>query len=265
MSRKKNIKVDCKTDKVRSDYELDDEGNDRHKSSFKVKSLVQIMYYHATYGRHKKKTLVIILHTVYEKCKSRELTTAFIKQCMCISYKVKSQWSNLAKLLFFTACQLQFVYLVTSMHKALHKALGHANNTDRNSLSGRKHVHNVVITVFQVKPSTMKCKPTISFTDISAIKNLEKLKCQEIVSFHYNQKLPLESTFLVGLELYTNPKIADNSSTAEFILNCFQSVSLHQKVGEKDIIPSWVCVRSILSSAEITEMHIGFLPFIPNP
>ena len=91
LSRKKNIKVDCKTDKVRSDYELDDEENDRHKSSFKVKSLFQIMYYHATYGPHKTKTLVIILHTLYEKCKSRELTTAFIKQCMCISYKVKSQ------------------------------------------------------------------------------------------------------------------------------------------------------------------------------
>ena len=117
-------------------------------------------------------------------------------------------------------------------------ALDSSDNADRNSLSGRKHVHDAVITVFQVKPSTMKSKPTMSSSDISAIKNLEKRKCQEIVSFHYNKKLPLESTFLVGQELYTKPQIADNLSTTEFILSCFKSVSLHQRVGDKDIIPS---------------------------
>ena len=47
----------------------------------------------------------------------------------------------------------------------------------------RKDVDDTVITVFQVKPSTMKSKPTMTFTDVSTIKNLERLKCQEIVSF----------------------------------------------------------------------------------
>ena len=56
----------------------------------------------------------------------------------------------------------------------------------------------------------MKSKPTVSFTDISAVKNIEKRECQETVSFHYNQKLTGESTFLVGPELYRNPHIADN-------------------------------------------------------
>ena len=47
----------------------------------------------------------------------------------------------------------------------------------------RKDVDDTVITDFQVKPSTMKSKPTMTFTDVSTIKNLERLKCQEIVSF----------------------------------------------------------------------------------
>ena len=93
--------------------------------------------------------------------------------------------------------------------------------------------------VFPVKPSTMKFKPTVSFTDIYAIKILEKLKCQDIISCHCNLKLLLESTFFVGLEVYTNPQIAHNSSTAEFIImSCFKNVSLHQRVEDKDIIPS---------------------------
>ena len=61
-----------------------------------------------------------------------------------------------------------------------------------------------------------------------------------------------------------NPRIADNSST-EFIMSCFQSVSLHQTVVDKDIIPSWVCVRPLLSSAKVSEMHVGFLSFILKP
>ena len=70
---------------------------------------------------------------------------------------------------------------------------------------------------------------------------------------------------VINLELYTNSQIADNSSTTEFILSCFQSVLLYQRVIEKNIIPSWLCVRSLLSPVKVTEIHVGFLPFIPKP
>ena len=65
--------------KFPSEYELDGEKNDRHRSSFKLKSLFQIMYYHATHRRHKTQTHVMNAQTVYEKYKSRELVTAFNK------------------------------------------------------------------------------------------------------------------------------------------------------------------------------------------
>ena len=71
------------------------------------------------------------------------------------------------------------------------------DNDDRNSLSGMKHAHDTTMTVFQVKASTMKSKPKMSSTDISTIKNLSKRKCQEVVSFHYNQKVLLENTSVV--------------------------------------------------------------------
>ena len=50
------------------------------------------MYYHATHGQHKTQTQVMKAHIVYDKFKSRELITAFNKQCMYISYKsIQSQ------------------------------------------------------------------------------------------------------------------------------------------------------------------------------
>lgn len=37
---------------------------------------------------------------------------------------------------------------------------------------------------------------------------------------------------------------------------------MQQRAGDKVIIPSWVCGRSILFSAKVTEVHVSFLPFI---
>ena len=60
------------------------------------------MYYHATHGQHKTQTQVMKAHIVYDKFKSRELITAFNKQCMYISYKsISLSDPILKKLLFF--------------------------------------------------------------------------------------------------------------------------------------------------------------------
>ena len=113
---------DREEDKFLGEYELDDEENDRHRSFFEVKSLFQIMYYHATHGRQKTQTSVMNAHTVYEKCKSRELISVFNKQFMCsLCGLVINQLSFsdpiLQNVLFFRCCQLQFFYLVISIHK----------------------------------------------------------------------------------------------------------------------------------------------------
>ena len=105
----------------------------------------------------------------------------------------------------------------------------------------------------------------MSSTDVLMTKNLDKLKCQEIVPFSYNQKLPLESTFTVEQDLHISQQVVENSSTADFILSCCQSVSLEPNKDGFTILPSWVGVKSILSSTDVPEMHVGFLPFIPNP
>ena len=266
-SRVKLIEDDCEIDECVNEYNLDDEENDKHQSSMKVKSLFQIMYYHATHDRHKTPMHVMNAHTIYEKCRSKKLITTFNKQCMCINYKsMKIQRSNLAK---FTVLQSLPAEVPLPSHfdrkSFTIAAFDNFDYADKNSLSGMQHAHDTAITLFQVKPLSTKSKPAVSSTDISMIKNLGKLKCQEIVPFRYNQKLPLDNSFMVEQELYTSQLVADNSSTTDFILSCCQSVSLEPEKDDNTIIPSWVGMKSMLSSADIPEMHVGFLPFIPNP
>ena len=114
----------------------------------------------------------------------------------------------LQNLLFFRVCQLQLLYLVTSIHKALLLQLQIALAMQTETAYQVEHARDIVITVFQVKLLTAESKPTVSSTDISTTKNLEKLKCQEIVS---------SITKISVLRVH--------SSTTEFILSCFQSVS----------------------------------------
>ena len=108
------------------------------------------MYYQVTYGKHKTPLHVMNAYAIYEKCRSRELITAFDKQGTCISYKsIKTQRSNLAK---FT------VYENLSMDVPLPSffetqnftlaAMDNFDNADKNSLSGMKHAHDTVLTVF---------------------------------------------------------------------------------------------------------------------
>ena len=79
----------------------------------------------------------------------------------------------------------------------------------------------------------------MTFINISGIKNPDKLKCQEIKNFCFNQKLPLERSLLVDQELYANLEIVNNSSTVEFILSCCQSLPLDEKENYNDMIQSW--------------------------
>ena len=52
------------------------------------------------------------------------------------------------------------------------------DDADKNSLSRLKHAHDTALIVFQVKPKTLKSKPTMTSIDISGIKGPNKLKCQ---------------------------------------------------------------------------------------
>ena len=82
-----------------------------------------------------------------------------------------------------------------------------------------------------------------SLLNINAVKSAAEVIKESLLEVKHN----LDGSFCETQNLYTNPHIADNSSTAEFITGCFQNVLLHKRVGGKESIPSWVCVKSLIS------------------
>ena len=82
-SRVKLIRNDCESDNIFDEhrfYELEKRAKDeRHKFSLRVKSLVQIVYYEVTHGKHKRPLHVMNALAIYKKCRSRELITALNK------------------------------------------------------------------------------------------------------------------------------------------------------------------------------------------
>ena len=61
------------------DIEDDDDGPDLTRKVMKIKSLYQILYYNLLGGKKKAPLHLFIGHSVYEKCKSREVLTSLNK------------------------------------------------------------------------------------------------------------------------------------------------------------------------------------------
>ena len=71
-----------------------------NNNHIKIKiSLIQIMHYNINHGRKKTPLHIMNVSAIYEKCKSRELITAFNRAGLCVSYKeIQKHRNNLAKL-----------------------------------------------------------------------------------------------------------------------------------------------------------------------
>ena len=111
--------------------------------SLKIKSLFQILYYHIHKGRKKTPLHLINAHAIYERCKSRELITAFNKQSVCVSYKVmKQEINDLAKYSIIRSSN--GVPLPSNFSPASFTigAFDNFDHSDRNSMSGAFHAQH---------------------------------------------------------------------------------------------------------------------------
>ena len=71
----------------------------------------------------------------------------------------------------------------------------------------------------------------------------------------------MAESFEVDKDLYLSEKTAKNQEDTEFVLSCLQNTSSEDVL----VLPSWAGIKTLLSEAEVPLMHVGFVPFIPNP
>ena len=131
----------------------------------------------------------------------------------------------------------------------------------KNSLSGRMHVYDLALTLFQVQPGNHTQKPQKDSLDLTNVPNLNKLFCQEIHYFHSSKNLPLSDSFQVQNELYLDQTSKNELEKCDLIISSWQSI-----IPESDDnkIPSWAGLQALLSNTFVIRMHLGFLPFLAS-
>ena len=114
-------------------------------------------------------------------------------------------------------------------------AMDKFDNADKNGFSGRMHIHDTAIKLFQVQPDNHIQKPQKDSLDLTNAANLNKLLYQEIHSFHFCQRFPLSNSFHVQNELHLYQTSKGEFEKYEFIISSSQSIIPEAK---DSIIPS---------------------------
>ena len=244
-------------------FEGEEEVNDEDDLQIKIKSIFQIIYYRLHDGRKNCPLHIMNALAIYGRCKSRELITSFNKQSCPVSYKtMKQHRADLAKYTIVKSSETG-VPIPSHFSPSVFTiaAFDNFDYSDRSSLSGTKHTHDTAITLFQMKPTVKIAKAAKGSVELSTVKDLGKLPCQEVVDFYTNRRLTLQESFTVDPELYVSQKASTAHKEEEFLISCIQN----DISGDILELPSWAGIKSLLSHSEVPVMHVGFLPFIPSP
>ena len=127
----------------------------------KILSLIQIMHYNINHGRKKTPLHMMNVSAIYEKCKSRELITAFNRAGLCVSYKeIQKHRNNFAKLAILNS-KSNGVPIPSHFvpNEFTSGALDNFDHSDKNSLSGLFSSHDTAI-LCQTKPRENTTKPS---------------------------------------------------------------------------------------------------------
>ena len=131
----------------------------------KIHVMFQMLFYFVHKGQKKAPLAVITGHTVYDKCKSRELITALNKIDVSTSYnKVLTNRKN--KLTdYVLASSINERPQLPSHFSKVHFsicAFDNFDHADRSSLSGTHSDHDTAVVMFQVKPDIIPSKPNVT-------------------------------------------------------------------------------------------------------
>ena len=105
-------------------------------------------------------------------------------------------------------------------------------------------------------------KPKKQDVDLASIKTLAKLPCQKIDIFHSSKTLTMPGSFQVDEELFSSAVNREHHENIELIISCLKSAVVNNFDGD---LPTWAGIRALLSNANVPQMHVAFLPFIPRP
>ena len=165
-------------------YDIEDDDDTpalTKRKVMKIKSLYQILYCNLHGGKEKTPLHLFTGHSVYKKCKSREVLTSLNKVGVTVSYnEVQRARNDLARFTYFQS-KNDGVPIPSHFSKDEFTigAFDNFDHSDRSSLSGKFSNHDTVMTLFQVKSEQPSKKPDKTQIDLTKVTTKAKLPLQE--------------------------------------------------------------------------------------
>ncbi|KAL8619946.1 hypothetical protein ACOMHN_015228 [Nucella lapillus] len=243
----------------------------RDHRSTQLHCLFQIILYNLHSGRKHTPLHLMLGHALYARDRSKSLMTAFNRIGASASYQtIRSARSLLAS--YSVKCSEDGETPIPSTFTREDYAMGGMDNSDyadKSSLSGTESSHYAALVLFQdATVSNPLQKPSVSSTGLSRAEPVlqTKLPCQE-VSPHakpaFRPALPLdmllhpENKEMTLLDMQTARNVANKR---EFLISL---IRLGDSEGDPPQI--WAAVHTLVSSAVVPMMRVGFIPVVPRP
>ena len=191
----------------------------------KIKSVIHIIFYVLNQGKQKTPFHIMNANTIYEKCKSRELTKSFNRVGISVSYKdIHQHRSNLAKLAILKSNENSILMSNDFVHSEFTlAALDNFDHSDKNSLSGMQSTHDTAMIHCQTTTDRIPNKPCKDDVNLKSVKSVTELPCHRILNFTLNKKISLPGNFSVDAELFKNSSKVNERENVEFIISCMKS------------------------------------------
>lgn len=263
-------------DKVDFDQDDDETAADCNNSkpaqnrqqAVQLYTLLQIIYYNIFHGQQKTPLHMMTAHSIYDKCKSKELITSFNRLGLSISYTDLTRSRNLLSSYTIQSCEKNSTPIPSHFCNN-HFTIGAFDNfdfEDSSSLSGKSSTHDTAMVLFQDISSSPVGKPDVSTTGLEkrSCKLKTKLSCQKL-KFHPKPivKPSLPDDFKVAEDdgLYLSDTALKNAESREFFIS-FVRCGQPDNAGN---LPCWGAFHALISQSHIPLKKVGFLPVIPHP
>lgn len=261
---------------------VDDEDNDGSDDTFngtasKVKQhamqlscLFQIIYYKLHNGSKKTPLHMMTGHSIYDRCKSKELITSMNRVGVSISYSEVLRARNLLAAYTVESCKDSNGLTPIPSHFNSSgftlAALDNFDFEDNSSLSGTSGTHHTAMVLFQDSAGeAAPGKPNVSSTNLNnkTCKLKGMLPCQVMKNHMKPKTTPkLSNTFqtaeVMGVRL--NHTEFPSANNTEFLITLTRS-----ETEEFEYVPTWGGFHALITPNKLPLYHVGFLPVIPSP
>ena len=241
----------------------------------KMISLLQIMYYILHNGRKRTPLHLMNGQAIHDTCKSSTLIKSFNHFGMCVSYDEILRYHN--DMVWLTVESGHDNVPLPSHFSTEDNTSGTLDNFDHEeaTLSGIGGSHDTVLVLFQDKTIESPAKPLISESYIvhgPKVFNCE-LPCQELKEYIKPVRKPdLPEDYEVEPELYTLGQLQHDEISQKDIIWSLARMNLPTSesqmvthTNDKQTMPSWSGFNSIVTSENVPQKKVGFLPLIPQP